>query len=454
MSSEAQFSAIGTKTQTHEGQKTTFKILLAISFCHLLNDTVQSLIPATYPMLKNTFHLDFGQVGLIALTLQVTASLLQPLVGLYTDRRPQPYSLAVGMGFTLVGLLVLSLAPSYGTVLAAAALMGIGSAVFHPESSRVARMASGGQHGMAQSLFQVGGNAGTSLGPLLAAFVLTKGQSSIAWFSFVALAGIVLLSSIGTWARKNGLGQPRVVSFDPTGPVSALASERHAVLPDKKIAISLAVLVALMFSKFFYLASIISYFTFYLMHRFHLSVQSAQIHLFIFLGAVAAGTIIGGPVGDKIGRKYVIWCSILGVLPFTLILPYASLLWTSILSVFIGLILASAFSAILVYAQELLPGRIGAVSGLFFGFAFGLGGIGAALLGRLADYTSIDFVYHVCSFLPVIGLLTAFLPNLEPPRRKQSGALQAAPSLVSNLAEASTKPLSDTHPSANTKISS
>jgi len=454
MSSEAQFSAIGTKTQTHDGQKTAFKILLAISFCHLLNDTVQSLIPATYPMLKNTFHLDFGQVGLIALTLQVTASLLQPLVGLYTDRRPQPYSLAVGMGFTLVGLLVLSLAPSYGTVLAAAALMGIGSAVFHPESSRVARMASGGQHGMAQSLFQVGGNAGTSLGPLLAAFVLTKGQSSIAWFSFVALAGIVLLSSIGTWARKNGLGQPRVVSFDPTGPVSAPALTRQAVLPARKIALCLTVLVALMFSKFFYLASIISYFTFYLMHRFHLSVQSAQIHLFIFLGAVAAGTIIGGPVGDKIGRKYVIWCSILGVLPFTLILPYASLLWTSILSVFIGLILASAFSAILVYAQELLPGRIGAVSGLFFGFAFGLGGIGAALLGRLADYTSIDFVYHVCSFLPVIGLLTAFLPNLEPPRRKQSGALQAAPSLVSNLAEASTKPLGDMHPSANTKISS
>ena len=400
MSSEANFAAIGAETQTHEGQKTAFKILLAISFCHLLNDTVQSLIPAIYPMLKNSFHLDFGQVGLIALTLQVTASLLQPLVGLYTDRRPQPYSLAVGMGFTLVGLLVLSLAPSYATVLVAAALMGIGSAVFHPESSRVARMASGGQHGMAQSLFQVGGNAGTSLGPLLAAFVLTKGQSRIAWFSFAALVGIVFLGNIGAWARRNGLGQPKVVSIDPARLASLAASEPHVALPAKKVALCLAVLVALMFSKFFYLSSIISYFIFYLMHRFHLSVQSAQIHLFIFLGAVAAGTFIGGPVGDKIGRKYVIWCSILGVLPFTLILPYANLFWTTLLSVVIGLILASAFSAILVYAQELLPGRTGAVSGLFFGFAFGMGGVGAALLGKLADFTSIDFVYHVCAFLP------------------------------------------------------
>ena len=425
MSTEANFAAIGAEPQTHEGQKTAFKILLAISFCHLLNDTVQSLIPAVYPMLKNSFHLDFGQVGLIALTLQVTASLLQPLVGLYTDRRPQPYSLAVGMGFTLVGLLALSLAPSYATVLLAAALMGIGSAVFHPESSRVAHMASGGQHGMAQSLFQVGGNAGSSLGPLLAAFVLTKGQSSIAWFSFVALVGIVFLANIGAWARRNGLGQPKVISIDPARVASLAASPRHVALPPKKVALCLAVLLALMFSKFFYLASIISYFTFYLMHRFHLSVQSAQIHLFIFLAAVAAGTIIGGPVGDKIGRKYVIWCSILGVLPFTLVLPYANLFWTTILSVAIGLILASAFSAILVYGQELLPGRIGAVSGLFFGFAFGMGGVGAALLGKLADFTSIDFVYHVCAFLPVIGLLTAFLPNFEPPRKKHSGAAPA-----------------------------
>src|SRR6266480_2043744 len=415
MASDTNLTAIRAAAPGDTGEKTVFKILLTISFCHLLNDTLQSLIPAIYPLLKNSFHLDFGQVGLIALTLQLTASILQPLVGLYTDRRPQPYSLAVGMGISLAGLLALALAPSYATVLAAAALMGIGSAVFHPESSRVARMASGGQHGMAQSLFQVGGNAGSALGPLLAAFVLTKGQSSLAWFSLLAFFGIVLLANIGTWTKRHKSQAPKSITVDAAYLAAAPAD---APLPTGKIVLSLAILVALMFSKFFYLASLMSYYTFYLMGKFHMSLQNAQLHLFIFLGAVAAGTIIGGPVGDRIGRKYVIWVSILGVLPFTLLLPYSNLFCTSVLSVIIGLILASAFSAILVYAQELLPGRIGAVSGLFFGFAFGMGGIGAALLGKLVDLTSLNFVYYLCSYLPAIGILTAFLPNLEPAKAK------------------------------------
>src|SRR5712664_2481543 len=390
MASDTNLTAIRATAPADTGEKTVFKILLTISFCHLLNDTLQSLIPAIYPLLKNSFHLDFGQVGLIAL--------------------------AVGMGISLAGLLALALAPSYATVLAAAALMGIGSAVFHPESSRVARMASGGQHGMAQSLFQVGGNAGSALGPLLAAFVLTKGQSSLAWFSFLAFFGIVLLANVGTWTKHHKSYPAKSFTADPASLPGMPPA--HAALPTGKIALSLVILVALMFSKFFYLASLMSYYTFYLMGKFHVSLQSAQLHLFIFLGAVAAGTIIGGPVGDKIGRKYVIWVSILGVLPFTLLLPYSSLFWTSTLSVVIGFIIASAFSAILVYAQELMPGRIGLVSGLFFGLAFGLGGIGAALLGKLADLTDINFVYRVCSFLPAIGILTAFLPNLEPAKIK------------------------------------
>jgi len=414
MASDTNLTAIRTAAPVEAGEKTVFKILLTISFCHLLNDTLQSLIPAIYPLIKNSFHLDFGQVGLIALTLQVTASILQPLVGLYTDRRPQPYSLAVGMGISLAGLLALALAPSYATVLAAAALMGIGSAVFHPESSRVARMASGGQHGMAQSLFQVGGNAGSALGPLLAAFVLTKGQSSLAWFSFLAFFGIVLLANVGTWTKHHKSYSAKMSTISSAHVSAGSKMPPHVELPAGKIAISLGILVALMFSKFFYLASLISYYTFYLMSKFHVSLQSAQLHLFIFLGAVAAGTIIGGPVGDRIGRKYVIWVSILGVLPFTLLLPYSNLFWTTVLSIIIGLILASAFSAILVYAQEMMPGRIGAVSGLFFGFAFGMGGIGAALLGKLVDLTSLNFVYLLCSYLPAIGILTAFLPNLEP----------------------------------------
>src|SRR5437879_9207464 len=415
MASDTNLTAIRATAPLEAGEKTVFKILLTISFFHLFNYTLQSLIPSIYTFLMNAFHLDFVQVCLIALTLQLTASILQPLVGLYTDRRPQPYSLALGMGITLAGLLALALAPSYATVLAAAALMGIGSAVFHPESSRVARMASGGQHGMAQSLFQVGGNAGSALGPLFAAFVLTKGQSSLAWFSLLAFFGIVLLANIGTWTRRHKSHSPKSITVDAA---CLAAAPARAPLPAGKIVLSLAILVALMFSKFFYLASLMSYYTFYLMGKFHMSLQNAQLHLFIFLAAVAAGTIIGGPVGDRIGRKYVIWVSILGVLPFTLLLPYSHLFWTSLLRVIIGLILPSAFSAILVYAQELLPGRIGAVSGLFFGFAFGMGGIGAALLGKLVDLTSLNFVYHLCSFLPAIGILTAFLPNLEPAKAK------------------------------------
>jgi len=413
MASDTNLTAIQAAAPADTGEKTVFKILLTISFCHLLNDTIQSLMPPIYPLLQKTFHFNYWQVGRIALTSQLTASILQPLVGLYTDRRPKPYSLAVGMGITMIGLLAFSMAPTYGTILAAAAMVGIGSAVFHPESSRIARLASGGQHGMAQSLFQVGGNAGSALGPLLAWAFIT-GQSSIAWFSLLALFAIVLLTNIGTWFRNHPMHLPKRLAPDPARVASMESAPRHEVLAPKKVAFALAVLVALMFSKFFYLASLMNYYTFYLMGKFHLTLQNAQLHLFLFLAAVAAGTFIGGPVGDKIGRKYVIWCSILGILPFTLVLPYSNLFWTSILSVVIGFTLASAFSAILVYAQELMPGRIGMVSGLFFGLAFGLGGIGAAFLGKLADLTSINYVYHVCAFLPAIGILTAFLPNLEP----------------------------------------
>jgi FSR family fosmidomycin resistance protein-like MFS transporter len=401
------------------GEKTVFKILLTISFCHLLNDTIQSLMPSIYPLLQKAFHFNYWQVGRIALTSQLTASILQPLVGLYTDRRPKPYSLAVGMGITLIGLLAFAWAPSYITILVAAALVGIGSAVFHPESSRIARLASGGQHGMAQSLFQVGGNAGSALGPLLA-WAFISGQSSIARFSLLALLAIVLLTNIGTWFRNHPIHLPRAITLDPASPATVGHDLPQLVLAPRKVAFALAILGALMFSKFFYLASLTNYYTFYLMGKFHVTVRNAQLHLFLFLAAAAAGTYIGGPVGDKIGRKYVIWVSILGVLPFTLLLPYANPFWTSILSVLIGFIIASAFSAILVYAQELMPGRIGLVSGLFFGLAFGMGGIGAALLGKLADLTNINYVYHVCSFLPAIGILTTFLPNLEPAKVRTS----------------------------------
>ncbi len=389
--------------------RTDYPILGAISFSHLMNDMIQSLILAIYPMLKANFSLSFAQIGLIALTYQITASLLQPVVGIYTDKHPKPYSLPVGMGFTLAGLLLMSVAPNFGVLLVAAALVGCGSSVFHPESSRVARMASGGRHGLAQSLFQVGGNAGTSLGPLLAALiVIPHGQHSIAWFSVAALVGILVLTQISRWYKQH-----------PITKKARGAQAAAPTLPRGKVVFAMSVLVLLVFSKYFYLTSINSYFTFYLIDKFHLPVQAAQIHLFVFLAAVAAGTIIGGPVGDRIGRKYVIWVSILGVAPFTLLLPYANLFWTGVLTVVIGIVLASAFSAILVYAQELIPGKVGGVSGLFFGFAFGLGGIGAAVLGQLADATSIAYVYKVCSFLPLLGMMTVFLPNVE---GKRAGA--------------------------------
>jgi FSR family fosmidomycin resistance protein-like MFS transporter len=384
---------------------TAVAVLAGISLSHLLNDTVQALVPAIYPMLKAAFSLSFAQVGLMTLAQQLTASVLQPLVGLYTDRRPMPYSLVVGMTFTLVGLLLLSAAPTFGIILAAALLMGIGSAVFHPESSRVARMASGGRHGLAQSVFQVGGNIGTSFGPLLGAFlVLPRGQQSIAWCALLALAGIAVLWKIGGWHRE---WRARVL----VTPAVSASRPRVQVSP-RRVGWSLAILAALIFSKYFYLASLSSYYTFYLIEKFHLSVRTAQIHLFVFLAAVAVGTIAGGPIGDRIGRKLVIWVSILGVLPFTLLLPYASLFWTPVLAIVIGLILASAFSAIVVFAQELVPGRVGLISGVFFGFAFGMGGIGAAVLGQMADVVGIEAVYRLCAFLPAIGLLAAFLPDV------------------------------------------
>lgn len=387
--------------------QTVVSILAAISVSHLLNDTIQSLIPAIYPILKSSFQLDFAQIGLIALTLQLTASLLQPVVGMYTDRRPTPYSLVAGMSFSLVGLLLLSAAATLGMILVAAGLIGIGSSVFHPESSRVARMASGGRHGLAQSVFQVGGNLGSSLGPLLAAFVVVpRGQSSLAWCALLALVAIVLLFRVGRWSAER---RPRTVK-----PLARLSWEPRPGMSRRRVMVALAVLVALIFSKYFYLAGLNSYYTFYLISKFGLSVQSAQIHLFVFLGSVAAGTILGGPVGDRIGPKYVMWGSILGVFPFTFALPYANLFWTEVLTVLIGLILASAFSAILVYAQELVPGQVGTIAGLFFGFAFGVAGLGAAALGKLADLTSIEYVYRLCAYLPLIGLLTTFLPDLEP----------------------------------------
>lgn len=389
-----------------------YSILLSVGVCHLLNDMVQSILPSTYPMFKDAFHLSFGQIGLLTLTFQLTASLLQPGVGLYTDRHPKPFSLPIGLASSLIGLLLLSAASSFHAVVIAAALMGIGSSVFHPESSRVARLASGGQFGLAQSIFQVGGNLGVACGPLLVALiVLPRGQSSIRWFSLGTLLAMIILVRVSIWYKahltgrmKAGLAHVAVAS--PVAP--------------KKVRRSIAILVALIFSKHFYLASINSYFIFYLIGKFHVSVRNAQLHLFAFLGAVAIGTIVGGPIGDRVGRKYVIWVSILGVLPFTLMLPHANLFWTGVLSVIIGLVLASAFSAIVVYAQELLPGKVGMISGLFFGLAFGVGGLGAALFGRLADATSIAFVYQLTAFLPVIGLLTAFLPNLHAAERRRA----------------------------------
>ncbi|MDQ6623982.1 MAG: MFS transporter [Verrucomicrobiota bacterium] len=381
--------------------------LFALSFAHLLNDTMQSLIPAIYPILKSALQLDFRHIGLITLTNQLTASILQPFVGLYTDRRPQPFSLAVGMSFTLVGLLLLSLAGSLNLVLIAVAFVGIGSSVFHPEASRVAHLSSGGRHGFAQSIFQVGGNLGSSLGPLLAAIiVVTRGQRSIGWFSVLALIGILVLTGVGKWYRA---ALVRMQAAQDKGAPAETARR----FSRRRVSLSLGVLIVLVFSKYFYLASMGSYYTFFLIGKFGVSVKSAQLHLFLFLAAIAAGTFLGGPIGDRIGRKAVIWGSILGAAPFALALPYANLFWCAILSAVIGLILSSAFSAILVYAQELVPGKVGLMSGLFFGLAFGMGGIGSAVLGALADRHGIPFVFQVCSFLPLIGLLTAFLPNLE-----------------------------------------
>jgi FSR family fosmidomycin resistance protein-like MFS transporter len=396
--------------------QTTFAILCSLAVCHLLNDMNQSLVPAIYPILKDSYHLDFGQVGLITLAFQMTASMLQPVVGMATDRRPQPFSLPTAMGCSLLGLLLLSVAHSYGMILLAAAMVGLGSAVFHPEASRVARLASGGRYGFAQSLFQVGGSSGSAIGPLLAAFVVVPhGQGSTAWFSAAALLAMLLLANVSLWYRRH----PSVAERRGR---RAAAARARSTLSRGKVLAAIAVLVALLFSKNVYTASLSSYFTFYLMQKFHLSVQNAQLHLFLFLGAVAAGTFAGGPIGDRFGRKPVIWFSILGAFPFALLLPYANLFWTGVLSVVIGIILASAFSAILVYAQELLPGRVGMVSGMFFGFSFGLGGLGAAALGQIADWSSIDTVYHVCSFLPLIGLLTAFLPDTGPNRAMTVGA--------------------------------
>ncbi|HEY2051981.1 MAG TPA: MFS transporter [Caulobacteraceae bacterium] len=382
---------------------TAFAVILAISFCHLLNDMMQSLLPAIYPNLKANFGLTFGQVGLVTLAYQVTASLLQPLVGLWADRRPTPMALPGGTLFTLAGLTVLSVAHAYGVLLAGACLLGVGSSVFHPESSRVARMAAGGRHGLAQSLFQVGGNAGSALGPLAAALVVVRfGQSSLAAFALLALLSGAVLWNVGVWYRHHGLERLKAASRRPAG---------HVDLPRGRTLGAILVLLALIFSKYVYLASLTSYYTFYLIQRFHVSVQTAQLHLFVFLAAVAAGTVLGGPLGDRFGRKYVIWFSILGALPFTLLLPFASLFWTLPLTVVIGLILASAFPAIVVFAQELIPGKVGMISGLFFGFSFGMGGLGAAGLGWLADQAGIETVYRVCAFLPAIGLLAALLPR-------------------------------------------
>ncbi len=386
------------------GRKTAFSVLGGISIAHMLNDMIQSLILAIYPLLQQSFALSFTQVGLITLTYQITASLFQPLIGAWTDKYPQPYSLPIGMGFTLCGLLLMAVADSFTLVLTAAALVGTGSSVFHPESSRVARMASGGRHGLAQSIFQVGGNVGASLGPLLAALIIAPyGRGQLAWFSLAALLAMVVLLQVSRWYKNAAVARLPKKTTRPGA----------SALPGRRVALAVSILLLLIFSKYFYLTSISSYYTFYLIHKFGLSVQAAQMHLFAFLFAVAVGTVIGGPLGDRIGRKYVIWGSILGVAPFTLLLPYASLAMTGVLSVVIGVIIASAFSAILVYAQELLPGRIGMVSGLFFGFAFGMGGLGAAVLGHVADITSIERVYQICAFLPLLGMLTAFLPDLE-----------------------------------------
>lgn len=398
---------LGIAGQDKSKEQAAFAVVFALSACHLLNDVMQSMLTAIYPMLKSNFALDFGQVGLLTLTFQVTASLLQPFIGAYADKRPVTYSLPIGMGFTFAGLILLAFSAAYGLLLVAAGLIGIGSAVFHPESSRVARLASGGRHGTAQSLFQVGGNIGSACGPLLAAFiVLPFGQRSIALFSIAALVAMAVLSQVSAWYGRYQATRAR-----------RAATVAIARFSRRRIVATIAVLALLVFSKYTYMASLSSYYTFYLIDKFGVSVQDAQLLLFVFLGAVAIGTFVGGPIGDRVGRKTVIWFSILGVLPFTLAMPYANLTWTVVLTIVIGLILSSAFSAIVVFAQELVPGRVGMIAGLFFGFAFGMGGIAAAVLGQIADIRGIEYVYWICSFLPALGLLTVFLPDTGEKRR-------------------------------------
>ena len=387
-------------------QQTVFPILFTISFAHLINDMLQSVIPSIYPLIKGEFHLTFAQVGLIAFTFQIIASILQPFVGFYTDRKPRPFSLPVGMGLTLTGLLIASVATHYYVILVAVSFIGMGSSIFHPESSRVAHLASGGKKGLAQSIFQLGGNAGSAIGPLLAAIIIAPyGQFNVIWFCLAAFVGILVLLRIGKWYRDR-------LAYNAKNKITHTEYHNHN-LPRKRVIFSLAILLVLIFSKFFYLCSLTSYYTFFLIHKFHLTIQHSQVYLFLFLGAVAAGTVIGGPLGDRFGRKYIIWISILGVAPFTMLLPYVPLFWTAVLSVIIGLILSSAFSAILVYATDLVPGKVGLIAGLFFGLAFGMGGLGSAVLGKVADMTSIEFVFKICAFLPLIGVFTAFLPNIE-----------------------------------------
>lgn len=389
-------------TPTALRTRTAYPILVAIAIGHLLNDTVQQLVPAIYPVIKEDFGLTYAQIGLITLTFQLTASLLQPFVGLYTDKHPQPWSLLVGMCCSLIGVVFMALADSFMALLPAVALVGVGSSIFHPEASRMANMASGGRRGLAQSVFQLGGNLGSSLGPLLAALIIVPlGQRALGWFTALPILGIAVLWRVGIWyKRRNALAAARPVHSDATAPLSP-----------RRTVFAITVLLLLIFSKQVYMASMTSYFTFYLMEKFGLAVDSAQLYLFAFLFAAAIGTLAGGPLGDKYGRRPVIWASILGAAPFTLLLPYADLFWTGILAVVIGFVLASAFTTILVHAQDLMPGRVGMVSGLFFGFAFGMAGIGSALLGELADRTSIELVYHVCAFLPLLGLVTIFLPR-------------------------------------------
>ena len=407
MSAPAATQAVSSpSTSTASATGTTFAVILSLSFCHLLNDMMQSLVPALYPILKDNYALSFGQVGLITLAFQCTASMLQPLVGLYTDRNPQPYSLMVGMGFTLVGLMMMSRADSYPLILLAAALIGMGSSVFHPEASRVARMAAGGRYGLAQSLFQVGGNMGSAAGPLLAAFIVVpSGQHSIVWFSAAALVAMFVLFQVGSWYGA------RRAERKPAARKAAASTTAMPTLSRGRVAFAVFILVALLFSKNVYSASLGSYFTFYLITKFGIGVQAAQLYLFAFLVGIVAGTLAGGAVGDRVGRIPVMWFSILGALPFALMLPYANLFWTGVLAVLVAMIMASAFSAILVYAQDLMPGRVGLVAGMFFGFSFGLGGLGAAALGELADWTSIETVYKVTPFLLLLGVLTFFLPR-------------------------------------------